>query len=190
MNMLRQPGEDDKFLLVGSFSTSLTDAITARYYNDYDELTKRKAEWVAKGYTRFPTVIQFNQIQIGDALKFVNELNDSSYQVVGTVPKDAVGDWIVNASADIGAAFYNFGDSVNTHFTGEDIPDGERGIKFNNQAGYVAQMTVLYYVNQTTNGVTVTVPKVLTTSKITAGFTRPLIIPSDIAKNKPIEVLN
>ena len=178
-------GEDDKFLLVGNFNTSLTDAVTAKYYNDSDELTKRKAEWVTQGYTRFPTFIQVNQIQIGDALKFVNALNGTSYQVVGTVPKDPAGDWIVNTSADIGAAFY----SINTYFTGDDIPVGDRGIKFNNQAGYVAQMTVLYYVNQTTNGVTVTVPKVLSTPKITAGMTRPLIIPSDIAANKPIEVL-
>jgi hypothetical protein len=117
-------GGDDKFLVVGSFSTDKTDAITARYYNDYDELNKRKAEWATKGYTRYPTFIQINQIQIGDALKFVNELNDSSYQVVGKVPKDPAGDWIVNASADIGSAFYSIGE----YFTGEKIPSGSRGI--------------------------------------------------------------
>ena len=188
-NEYSQPTQgDDKFLVVGSFSSSLTDAVTARYYNDYEELTKRKAEWVVKGYTRFPTFIQINQIQIGDALKFVNDLNDSSYQVVGTVPKDAAGDWFVNTSADIGSAFYTLGEKIDTAFTGEKIGDAERGIKFNNQAGYVAQMTVIYYVSNTTNGATATVRKELTTPKITAGFTRPLIIPSDIATDKPIVV--
>lgn len=181
-------GNDDKFLVTGNFSTSLTDAVTAKLYNDYDELKKRKAEWVAKGYSRYPTFIQVNQIQIGDALKFVNELNDSSYQIVATVPKDAAGDWIVNTSADIGSFFYDVGESTKTFFTGEKIEDGERGIKFNNQAGYVAQMAVVYYVNQTVNGVTTPMPKVLTTPKITAGFTRPLIIPTDIVADKPIVV--
>jgi hypothetical protein len=183
-NEYTQTGGDDKFLVVGSFTADKTDAITARYYNDYDELNKRKAEWVTKGYTRYPTFIQVNQIQIGDALKFVNELNDSSYQVVGKVPKDSAGEWIVNASADIGSAFYSIGE----YFTGETIPSGSRGIKFKNEAGYVAKMTAIYYVNQTTNGVTTSTPKVLSTDKLTAGMTRPLIIPSDIATDKPISV--
>lgn len=176
-------GGDDKFLVVGSFNTDLTDAITARYYNDYDELKKKKTEWSAKGYTRFPTFIQVNQIQIGDALKFVNELNGTSYQVVATLPKDPVGDWIVNASADIGDAFY----SVGEYFEGETIPTGSRGIYFKNEAGYVARMSVLYYTSQTT-GSRAPTPTVLSTDKITAGMTRPLIIPSDIATDKPIVV--
>ncbi|MGE0103672.1 MAG: hypothetical protein AB7H86_14900 [Blastocatellales bacterium] len=181
-------GEEDKFLVVGSFRSTPTDAITARYYNDYDELKKRKAEWDAKGYTRFPTFIQINQVQVGEALRFVNELNDSGYQVTGTVPKDPAGNWIVNASADIGSAFYSAGESIATYIEGEKIGAGQRGIKFNNQAGYVAQMTVIYYVSQTNNGVTLPIPKVLTTSKITAGFTRPLIIPHDVDRNMPIVV--
>ena len=177
-------GEEDKFLVVGSFNSNLTDAITASYYNDYEVLKKKKNEWDAKGYTRFPTFIQVNQLQIGDALKFVNELNDSSHQVVGKVPKDSVGDWIVNASADIGSAFYSIGE----YFKGETISSSERGIYFKNEAGYVARMIVVYYTNQTRNGVTTAVPQLAGTDKITAGMTRPLIIPSDIATNKPIEV--
>jgi hypothetical protein len=77
-------------------------------------LKKRKSEWVAKGYTRYPTFIQVNQIQIGDALKFVNELNDADYQVTGKVPKDSAGEWIANASADMESAF-----DVESSFTGE-----------------------------------------------------------------------
>jgi len=52
----------------------------------------------------------------------------------------------------------------------------------------VARMIVVYYTNQTRNGVTTAVPQLAGTDKITAGMTRPLIIPSDIATNKPIEV--
>ena len=100
-------GDSNAIIAVGSFATGATDAITARYFNEYDHFNRRRAEWIAKGYSRMPTFIQVNQIQIGDALKFVNELNGPENQVVGTVPKDQFGNWIVNASADIGQAFYD-----------------------------------------------------------------------------------
>jgi hypothetical protein len=79
---------------------------------------------------------------------------------------------------------------VETFVTGEKTPQGERSIKFNNQAGYVAEMIVVYNVNQSVgNGSLVPLPRTLSTPKITVGFTRPLIIPKDIALNQPIIVI-
>ncbi|WP_273455887.1 hypothetical protein [Nevskia ramosa] len=73
--------------------------------------------------------------------------------------------------------------------TGQPIRASQRGIKFNNQAGYVAEMSVLYHVNKDIGGgVTVPMPVVLTTPKIPVGFTRPLIVPADAIASMPIIV--
>ncbi len=61
--------------------------------------------------------------------------------------------------------------------TGGDIPAGQRGIKFNNQGGYVASMTVAYFAMQNIGGVNVPLAKTLTTPQLSVGFTRPLIVP-------------
>lgn len=92
---------------------------------------------------------------------------------------------------DLGDEIASEAKKVETFVTGEKTPQGERSIKFNNQAGYVAEMIVIYNANQTVvvNGVTIPVPKTLTTPKITVGFTRPLIIPKDIVPNQPITVI-
>ena len=188
-------GDTNKFVLVGSFNTALTDAVTARLHNDYAELAQKKAEWAANGSRGFPSAIQFNQIQVGEALRFVNELNGPSYQVQAKVPSDPAGNWIVNASADIGTAFVTAGDAivtaakgVNTFVEGEKTAAGQRAIKFNNQAGYVAKMTVLYFVNQSVGGAVVPFPKVLETPNISLGFTRPLVVPADAVSSMPITV--
>jgi hypothetical protein len=180
-----------QFSNVGAFRDSPTDAITARYYNDYDELSARKKEWIAKGYSVFPNFISVNQVQVGDALRFVNELNGDDYQVAGTVPKDPAGNWIVNASADIGEfskdALETTGNAI-VQTIKPDTPKA-RSISFNNQAGYVAKMQIIYFVNQTSGNITVLMPKVLETPYISLGITRHIEVPIDIVKNQPITVM-
>lgn len=186
-------GEEDKFLTLGSFETVATDAITSRYYNDYVELNKKKAEWLAQGITRFPTFIQVNQVQIGDALHFVNELNDARHQIASTMPKDPAGEWIVNTSATIGTGVVNAANAVNkeitNHITGGPTTPGSRSITFNNQAGYVAKMTVLYFMTETIGGTQIPMAKALSTPDISLGFSRPLEIPRNTAKGMPISVV-
>ena len=186
-------GEEDKFLTLGSFEDAFTDAVTSKYYNDYAELNKRKAEWVAKRVTRFPTFIQVNQVQIGDALRFVNELNDARHQIASTIPKDPAGDWIVNTSATIATGAVNAVNAadkaITNHITGGPTTPGSRSITFNNQAGYVAKMTVLYFMTETIGGAKVPMAKAISTPAISLGFSRPLEIPRSTAKDMPISVV-
>ncbi|MFN7928983.1 MAG: hypothetical protein U0Y68_13755 [Blastocatellia bacterium] len=186
-------GEEDKFLTLGSFEDALTDAVTSKYYNDYAELNKRKAEWVARRVIRFPTFIQVNQIQVGDALRFVNELNDARHQIASTIPKDPAGEWIVNTSATIATGVVNAANTANkeitNYVTGGPTTPGSRSITFNNQAGYVAKMTVLYFMMETVGGAQVPMAKALSTPDISLGFSRPLEIPRNTAKGMPISVV-
>ena len=186
-------GEEDKFLTLGSFEDALTDAVTSKYYNDYDELNKRKAEWIAKRVTRFPTFIQVNQVQIGDALRFVNELNDARHQIASTIAKDPAGEWIVNTTANIATGVVNAANAadkaITNHITGGPTTPGSRSITFNNQAGYVAKMTVLYFMTETIGGAQVPIAKALSTPDISLGFSRPLEIPRNTAKGMPISVV-
>jgi hypothetical protein len=81
------------------------------------------------------------------------------------------------------------GDEIKTIVTGEKIPAGERGIIFNNQAGYVAKMTVVYFMTETVGGAQVPMAKSLSTPAISLGFSRPLVIPRNTAKGMPISVV-
>jgi hypothetical protein len=186
-------GDEDKFITLGSFEEAFTDAVTSKYYNDYNELNKRKAEWLARRLTRFPTFIQVNQVQIGDALRFVNELNDARHQIASTIPKDPAGEWIVNTSATIATGVVNAANAadkaITNHITGGPTTPGSRSITFNNQAGYVAKMTVIYFMTETIGGVPVPMGKSLSTPAISLGFSRPLEIPRNTAKGMPISVV-
>ncbi len=81
------------------------------------------------------------------------------------------------------------GDEIKTFVTGEKIPASERGITFNNQAGYVAKMTVVYFMTETIGGAQVPMAKSLSTPAISVGFSRPLVIPRNTAKGMPISVV-
>jgi hypothetical protein len=64
-----------------------------------------------------------------------------------------------------------------------------RYIKFSHEAGYVAELTVLYHINQNLgNGVTAPMPKVEKTGNLTAGISKRIEIPNSIATNLPIIV--
>jgi hypothetical protein len=78
--------------------------------------------------------------------------------------------------------------NVNSTFKGKDTPEGERTIKFFNEAGYVAEMVITYFVNQNINGTKILMPKTIVTDKITAGVSRSVVIPKDIVTTTPIQV--
>ncbi len=65
---------------------------------------------------------------------------------------------------------------------------GPKSITFNNQAGYVASMTVLYHENKDMgNGVVVPLPVTKSSGNLSLGFSRHLDVPANIA-NMPIVV--
>ncbi len=70
------------------------------------------------------------------------------------------------------------------------VDGGERGprsISFNNQAGYVAEMTVIYFMKQSIGGRILPFPVAKSSGKISLGFTRHIDIPVEI-ENSPIIV--
>lgn len=79
-------------------------------------------------------------------------------------------------------------DAIKAAFVGEEVQKGERGIKFNNQAGYAASMSVMYFMMKNISGVSVPTPVFVGTEKITAGFVRTVIIPQDTVPGMPINV--
>ena len=109
-----------------------------------------------------------------------------AFTVGGTTLSPTVADGL---SADIGEDVKKAANAVKTVVTGEKIPDGERGITFNNQAGYIAKMTVVYFMTETIGGAQVPMAKSLSTPAISLGFSRPLIIPRNTAKGMPISLV-
>lgn len=63
-----------------------------------------------------------------------------------------------------------------------------RTITFRNEAGYVAKLSVVYFVNQNINGTQVPIAKSLVTPAIPVGQSKTLEIPRDNAKGMPISV--
>lgn len=65
-----------------------------------------------------------------------------------------------------------------------------RQIRFQNDAGYDAQMIVLYFEDQVINGTTIAMPKTLTTGMINGlgGKFRLVTIPKNISKGMPITI--
>ncbi|HQR33122.1 MAG TPA: metallophosphoesterase [Blastocatellia bacterium] len=63
-----------------------------------------------------------------------------------------------------------------------------RTITFKNEAGYVAKLSVVYFVNQNINGTQVPIAKALETPAIPVGQSKTLEIPRDNAKGMPIRV--
>lgn len=63
-----------------------------------------------------------------------------------------------------------------------------RSVTFSNQAGYVAKMTIVYFVDQNVNGTYVPMPKVVATPAITVGVSNTLQVPRDLAYGMPISM--
>ncbi len=110
-----------------------------------------------------------------------------AFTVGGTTLSTTVADGL---SADIGEDVNKAAIAVKKVVTGEGVPEGARGITFNNQAGYVAKMTVVYFMTETiAGGAQVPMAKSISTPAISLGFSRPLVIPRNTAKGMPISVV-
>lgn len=57
---------------------------------------------------------------------------------------------------------------------------GAKSITFNNQAGYVAEMVLIYHTEKDFDGVKVPIPVVKSSGDLTAGFSRHIDIPTNI----------
>ena len=76
-------------------------------------------------------------------------------------------------------------DKIATFFTGG--TPGPRSISFNNQAGYVAEMVVMYFQKQYIGGNFIDMPVVKTSGNISVGRTQHINVPLAIS-NQPIQV--
>ena len=76
---------------------------------------------------------------------------------------------------------------IKSNFTGG--PLASRSITFNNQAGYVAKMTVVYFMTETIGGVPVPMAKSISTPAISLGISKSLEIPRNTAAGMPISVV-
>ena len=73
--------------------------------------------------------------------------------------------------------------------TSKTTAEGERAITFKNEAGYVAKLTVTYFMTETiAGGAQVPMAKSLSTSAISLGFSKTLVIPRNTARGMPISV--
>ena len=117
---------------------------------------------------------------------------DSSFNIwklemVTTVEKTAINNRPVVSSKDVveKRAINNSKPVV----TSKETAEGERVITFKNEAGYVAKLAVTYFMTETiAGGAQVPMPKSLSTSAISLGFSKSLVIPRNTAKGMPISV--
>jgi hypothetical protein len=77
--------------------------------------------------------------------------------------------------------------NAETTFSGAEVRD-ERRIKFFCEAGYIAEMTVIYMMNEVIGGTKVVVPRVVSTGNLSAGVSRSIVIPKEIVETSPIQV--
>lgn len=70
----------------------------------------------------------------------------------------------------------------------KETADGERAITFKNEAGYVAKLTVIYFMTERVGGAAVPIVKTLSTPPISLGFSKSLVIPRNTAKGLPVSV--
>jgi hypothetical protein len=82
----------NQLFVMGAFNSALTDEITAGAHNKYAFLAASKAQWndLRPANTFYPSIIEVNQIHVGDALRFVNDINGTDYLVSSR--HDTVGD--------------------------------------------------------------------------------------------------
>jgi hypothetical protein len=152
--------DGDKFVGVGVFNSKLTTELTAPEYNNYAFLSSQRAEWTAKGVTRQPTYVQVNQVHLGDALRFVNDLNGPGYLVSSKVEN-----------------------------VGQRTADSWQ-IRFQNEAAFNAGLEVIYFEDQLIAGTTLTMPKALSTevTNILVGTVRMINMPAKLSPGKPVYV--
>jgi len=199
-----EPKDQYRFTAVANYLTTPTDAITARLFNERSEIDARIAEWKSKNQTAMPSIFFVNQAQIGDPVAAINEINGAAYQVENAFPTDAVGDWIVNASADAGlwiydqleslgswskGAYEDTAEGIEQWINGSSAPSTSKSIRLKNRGGYDAQLVVMCQVDKDINGTTMSMPETVYTRYIQLGISRSVVLPENLTKNSKIWVI-
>ena len=152
----------NQLLVLGAFQSAITDESTARAHNNYGFLKTAKMMWDATGQTNifYPSILQVNQIHIGDALRFVNDINGTDYLISSA--HDTIGDTSGNSWQ----------------------------IRFENNAAFNAGIVVQWWTDVTSGGVTVPVPGVAMSGNVnvTNGVARMVNVPRNTSPGKPITV--
>jgi hypothetical protein len=99
--------------------------------------------------------------------------------ISSTVPLNQERNYLDETGAKLEQTASTVGNSISNFVT--DGTAGSKSITFNNQAGYVAGMTVMYFENRVVNGVTIPQAVVQSTGDLPAGFSRHVDIPGDAA---------
>ena len=151
-----------QLLIMGAFNSTLTDEITAGAHNNYEFLSFSKQVWrgVDAPNPFFPSIIQVNQIHVGDALRFVNDINGTDY--------------LISSRHD------NIGDTSGNSWQ----------IRFENTAAFNAGIVVTYYQDAGSGAATVSVPVIVNPGVVSlaTGVARMINIPRNTSPGKPINV--
>ena len=152
----------NKLLVMGAFKSALTDEITSGSFNQYSFFSAAKDQWQAMNpkNTFYPSIIQVNQIHIGDALRFVNDLNGGPYMI--SSKHDTIGD--------------TSGDSWQ--------------LRFENNGAFNAGIVVTYWQDFGSGAGAVSVPMVVNSGivSVATGVARMVNIPRKLSAGKPISV--
>ncbi len=153
---------NNNLLVIGAFNTNQPNELVAKPYNEYSFLNSAKQEWV-KSYpdkTYFPSILQVNQIHIGDPLRFVNDINGADYLISSKI--ESIGD--------------TSGDSWQ--------------IRFENLGIYNAGIIVTYFEDSVTNGVKIPMLKTVVSGVLNPalGIARMVNIPKKTSRGMPIGV--
>ncbi|MBK6589367.1 MAG: hypothetical protein IPG22_13835 [Acidobacteria bacterium] len=152
----------NKLLVMGAFKSALTDELTSRSFNQYSFLNAAKAQWqdMNPKNTFYPSIIEVNQIHIGDALRFVNDLNGGPY--------------MISSKAD------NIGDTSGDSWQ----------LRFENNAAFNAGIVVTYWQDFGSGAAKVSVPIVVNSGVLNPalGVARMVNIPRNTSAGKPISV--
>ncbi|CAN5613077.1 hypothetical protein BH10ACI3_BH10ACI3_27830 [soil metagenome] len=151
-----------RLLVMGAFNSTLTDETTARAHNNYGFLSFSQQIWRAIDAPKpfYPSIIQVNQIHIGDALRFVNDING--------------GEYLISSKHD------NIGDTSGDSWQ----------LRFENNAAYNAGIIVTYYQDIGSGAAKISVPMVVNSGVVSVanGVARMVNIPRNTSPGKPITV--
>ncbi len=151
-----------QLLIMGAFNSTITDETTARAHNNYGFLSFTQQIWRGIDAPKpfYPSIIQVNQIHIGDALRFVNDLNG--------------GEYLISSKHD------NIGDTSGDSWQ----------IRFENNAAFNAGIVVTYYQDFGSGPAKVSVPIIVNSGVLNPvlGVARMVNIPRNLSPGKPISV--
>ena len=152
----------NNLLVIGAFNTNQPNELVAKPYNEYSFLNSAKQEWVKRypDKTFFPSILQVNQIHIGDPLRFVNDINGADYLISSKI--ESIGDTSGNSWQ----------------------------IRFENLGVFNAGIIVSYFEDSVINGVKIPMPKTVASGVLNPalGIVRMVNIPKNTTPGIPITV--